>query len=174
MPLKVDHIRPSVYLSSLILFDRFAKGVSRSLSNIDMSLSRIPRRLPISIQLKHEGLFLRESDREVIKFEHVRPTFSVERLRTIRRPSSSIKKFVPFLFTPFAVAKTRANSPMERFISERLRIAGTAITATESAVESQKKDSTKTGIDKLSVKIKSRFLSTKASTSKTDSGFGVS
>jgi phenylacetate-coenzyme A ligase PaaK-like adenylate-forming protein len=97
----------------------------------------------------------------------VRPTFSVERLRTIRSHSSSIKKFVPFLFTPVAVAKARANSSMERFISFATGLAQTVITATVSAVESSKKESTQTGISNLSVKIKSRFLSTELSTNKT-------
>lgn len=167
MPLKVDHVRPRVNFAPLVLFDSLVKGVSRSFGDIDMSLSGITGRLPISIKLKNKRFITRQRDSQIIEFEHSH-LFEDFGPRKLPHAAPRYKINVPSLFREETSSKTSNFLRLYSFIFERPILARTAISATENAVESPKKESTSKGIFPVRSLNKGSVLSTEKFTALTE------
>ena len=163
MPLKVDHVCPRVNFAPFVLFDSLVKGVSRSFGDIDMSLSGITGRLAISIKLKNKRFITRQRDSQIIEFEHSH-LFEDFGPRKLPHAAPRYKINVPSLFHEETSSKTSNFLRLYSFIFERPILARTAISATENAVESPKKESTQTGIKIIRTLINGRGYPQKEST----------
>lgn len=164
MPLKVDHVRAFVAFPFLVFGEGVPKRLESSASGRVIGFSGITRRLPISIKLKHEGFLPCQRDRQVIKFEHTHLFESFKRPRTIRSRTTPIKKNVPLTFTPVSVPAKGVIALQNLITLERPCLACTEITATVSAIESQKKDSTHRGIQNVCTRIKCKLSYTELCT----------
>ena len=164
MPLKVDHVCSLVIFPFFVFGEGVTKRLKGSASGRVIGLSGITGRLPISIKLKNKRFITRQRDSHVIEFQH---THLVEYFKRARKLSHAIPSFKINVLVPFTLVSGPKTPDLLRFyyfIFERPILARTAYSATENAVESQKKESTSKGIFPVRSLNKCKLFCTEPST----------